>query len=156
MTASNCESIANELAVLLKRELALYKEVRDISQAQKDLIAQGNADALLHLINEKQIRIDKISLLENTAAPLKKKREHELDRWTNSARAKVDPLVRELQLVLAAIVGLEEESRNLVEAASNNSGQQVQKIQRGKAMLNAYGKAARGGGGAPHYSDKNG
>lgn len=155
MTASPYQNTADQLEALLRRELALYTEVRDISNSQKALILQSDAGALMQLISEKQMRIERIAELETQAAPLKQRREVELDLWPAEARAKVDPLVRELQALLKEIVTLEEESRNLVESTNRRSSQQVARIQRGKAMLNAYGKAAQGGGISPRYSDHN-
>ena len=155
MTASPYQQTADELEALLRRELELYVEVREISRSQKDLILQSDANALMLLIAEKQTRLDRIAELEQSAAPLKQRREAELERWPAEARAKVDPLVRELQTTLGEIVSLEEESRALVESTNQRSSQQVARIQRGKAMLNAYGKAARGGGASPRYSDRN-
>ncbi|GHS90825.1 hypothetical protein FACS1894139_14060 [Planctomycetales bacterium] len=149
------QQVAAELEVALKKQLTLFKEVRDISASQKQYIEAGDADTLMHLINEKQTRLDKIANIDLTAAPLKQRRDAELDRWSADARAHVDPLIRELQDTLGEIVKYEEECRELGNLSVSANTQKVGTIQRGKAMLNAYGKAARGGNGDARYANRN-
>ena len=156
MSANPYQQTADALEPLLKRQLELYIEVRDISSSQKELVLQGNVNVLMQVIAEKQSRLDKIAELERLATPLKRQREMELEHWPAEARAKIDPLVRGLQTTLGELVQLEDETRTLVENTQQRSSQQVAQIQRGKAMLNAYGRAARGGGSAPRYSNRNG
>ncbi len=145
----------SQLERLLRQELALYREVLCLCQSQKDILEAKNSGDLLLLVNEKQQRINKIEQLERLAAPFKAQREKELDRWSADDRAKVDPIIRQLQDILGQIVNLEDESRELAERATQQGRDRVHKIQTGKAMLNAYGKASK----IPNisrYKDKNG
>lgn len=151
---SSPDEVSVALEKLLRQELSLYREVRELSRGQKNLIEQNDSAALMQAVSEKQFRINKIAQLEQQAAPFKARRETELESWPDSARKRVDPLVRELQTLLGEIVALEDESRAAAEEKVTGSRDKVQKIQTGKAMLNAYGKAMKGMV-APRYKDKN-
>lgn len=146
----------SQLERLLRQELALYREVLNLCQKQKEILQTSNPGDLLLLVNEKQQRIAKIEQLEHLAAPFKSQRERELDSWSAADRAKVDPLIRQLQDVLGQIVNLEDESRLLAEEKACAGRDKVHKIQTGKAMLSAYGKAVKNPGAIARYKDKNG
>ena len=148
------EETAAALEKFLKQELALYREVLDLARNQKEYIIAANASALMQVISEKQYRINRIAEIEAEAAPHKRRREAELERWPQSARSRVDPLVRALQEVLGEIVTLEDESRAAAEGVVSTGREKVVKIQTGKAMLNAYGKSAKGLN-ISRYKDKN-
>lgn len=153
MSAAN--NTPAQLERILRQELTLYKEVLNLCKTQKDILLAKNTGDLLHLVSEKQMRINKIEELERLAAPLKMRRENELERWSADERAQVDPLIRKLQDILGEIVVLEDESKMIAQEKTAEGKQSVQKIQTGKAMLNAYGKASK----APNvarYKDKNG
>ena len=57
--------VAKTLAVFLKKELALYREVYELSLEQREVIRQNDSEKLLRIIDEKQIRIGKINLYRN-------------------------------------------------------------------------------------------
>lgn len=149
------DEIAQQLVRILRAELALYREMLGLSQQQKEHIEQNDSERLLRIITEKQSRIGKISALESEAAPLKARRDAELESWPQSARDLVDPLIIELQAVLTDIVTLEDEGRSAAEMLSKTSSKKVEKIQKGKAMLNAYGKVNKNVNIA-RYKDKHG
>ena len=77
------------------------------------------------------------------AVPYKKIRERDLENWNPGIRAIVDPYIIELRTVLGNIVAVEEECRKAAESLKKSSSAQVVKIQKGKAMLNAYGKSIK-------------
>ena len=135
--------VAKTLAVFLKKELALYREVYELSLEQREVIRQNDSEKLLRIIDEKQIRIGKINLIEMDAVPYKKIRERDLENWNPGIRAIVDPYIIELRTVLGNIVAVEEECRKAAESLKKSSSAQVVKIQKGKAMLNAYGKSIK-------------
>lgn len=158
MTAgySNLE-VAQALAAFLKKELALYREVYELSLTQRKVIAENNSEKLLSVIDEKQIRIAKINVIEGEAAPYKKIRDRDLEKWDAGVRAIVDPYIIELREVLGKIVAVEEECRKAAEDITRRSSEQVVKIQKGKAMLNAYGKSVKSPKlQIPRFKDKKG
>ena len=144
MTAgNNALEVAKALAVFLKKELNLYREVYELSLMQREIIRQNDSEKLLSVIDEKQIRIGKINLIEENAVTYKKIRERDLEKWDPGVRAVVDPYIIELREVLGNIVAVEEECREAAEALKKSSSAQVVKIQKGKAMLSAYGKSVK-------------
>ncbi len=144
MTAgNNSMEVAQALAAFLKKELALYREVYELSLKQREIIGQKDSEKLLSVIDEKQMRIVKINAIEKEAGPYKKIRERDLETWDQAVRAVVDPYILELREVLGNIVAVEEDSRKAAEELKQSSSAQVVKIQKGKAMLSAYGKSVK-------------
>ncbi len=144
MTAGNNSlEIAQKLASFLKKELVLYREVYDLSLKQIEIINAKDSEKLLRIIDEKQMRISKINNIEAEAHPYKARREQELESWDAGVRATVDPYIIELREVLGKIVKVEEECQRAAEVATKSSSDQVVHIQKGKAMLNAYGKSVK-------------
>ena len=149
--------IAQNLASFLRKELVLYREVYELSKKQKEFIDSRDNEKLMRIIDEKQMRINKISLIDKDASPYKEKREKELEKWDPGVRAVVDPYIIELRELLGKIVEVEEECKQVAENITKSSSQQVLKIQKGKAMLNAYGKTNRSpASNIPHYKDRKG
>ncbi len=144
MTAGdNSMEVAKVLAVFLKKELILYREVYELSLKQKELIANQDTEKLLSVIDEKQMRINKINGIEQEAVPYKQARDRKLESWDAGVRAVVDPYIIELREILGKIVAVEEECRQAAEEVTRSSSAQVVKIQKGKAMLSAYGKSVK-------------
>lgn len=151
----NPEEVAAALQRILRLEISLYKEVRELSRSQLDYIERSDSNGLMRVVGEKQNRIAKIEELEVQGLPLKQQREASLESWPQIARDMVDPLIRQLQAILTEIVALEDQARSAAENFTRDSGEKVRKIQTGKAMLNAYGKSLKGGSFA-RYKDKQG
>ena len=158
MTAgNNSMEVAQILAAFLKKELVLYREVYELSLVQRDIIRERNSEKLLSVIDEKQMRIAKVNLIETEAAAYKKIRDRDLEKWDAGVRAIVDPYIIELREVLGNIVAVEEDCRKAAEEFTKSSSAQVVKIQKGKAMLNAYGKSTKSpSSNIPRFKDKKG
>lgn len=139
------EEITAALEQLLQQEAALYREVRELSRGQLELIRQNNPAGLLQTVSQKQERLSRIEMIERTAAPLKKMREQNLDAWPAELRNRIAGPVRQLQTLLGEIVALEEQSRAAAESRAPGLGSEQRSgaTQTGKAMLNAYAKVRR-------------
>lgn len=146
-----------EMLRLLTDQRDIFARLREYAVKQLEIIATGDADALLKLLAEKQRLIERNETLKKEIAPFQTQWEGVRERVGLEVRRAVEAMFADLRGHVAAVVELENQASTQAQGARSRTGDQVQKMQTGKAMLKAYG--ARRSVAAPppaRYHDKNG
>lgn len=146
MTAASFD-FARWLAAL-EAQAQAYRTILDLSRRQAGLIAAGDSEGLMRLLGEKQQRIEAVQGLAGEVAGMQA-------AWEGGARESAPPALRTkietaataLRGTLAEIVRLEDEGQAAMQGARAAAGNQITRLQQGKAMHKAYGGRAGGGTG---------
>lgn len=154
--AQSPDVCAIELAKLLDQQTAICRDILALSQKQQALVEEHKEDDLLRLLNEKQILLNRHKGLMAKTNPFR-------EEWETSARdlagpqahQKVEAAWNALTAVLDDIIRLEDASREVLQDQHGKVTQEINKLQRGKAMNKAYGGSYKVPP-AARYSDKKG
>ncbi len=128
-----------QLAALLGEQLIQYQAVLDLSRQQNQAIAAGDTAGLMAILARKQQHIGEIDRLGTRAGPLRERWEERRESLPPERRRPVEEAVRQLREVLAQIVALEDQGQNSLRSGQQQTGQQIVKLQQGKALHKAYG-----------------
>mgnify|MGYP003623318500 CR=1 FL=1 len=156
--ALGTEKCATELAKLLDAQAVICRQILDKSKQQQQLVEERKEDALLTLLNDKQMLIHQNDKLSKQATPYRGHWENGLrEQATPEQRALVEKSWNALLEVLDEILKLEDASRAVLESHKNSVSLDIGNLQRGKMLNKAYGGAATyRPPAAPRYSDKQG
>lgn len=130
---------AQRLLELLEAEESIYREVLDLSSRQIQVIDRGEPAELLTLLAQKQKRIEAIDRLSAEIVPLRERCEAEREKIPSEMRQALEEALRRLREILAEIVALENEGEKRLQRAKDAAGNEIETLQRGKAMHKAYG-----------------
>lgn len=126
------------LVALLKKQQAIYQQLRQLSDQQATLIDQGQPEPLLALLGQRQKLIDDAAGLNTQLDPYRR-------GWTSlwaglgdADRQTIGNLVRDVQDLLGAIVQQDERDRQALQEAKGRVGAEMQKLSRGAGAVNAY------------------
>ena len=150
-TAAGC---ARELAAAIAEQTRVCRVLADLSARQDAAIDDGDADALLRLLADKQRLIAEREGLDRAAAPLRSAWETLRDAASADVRAPVEGAWGELVEVMGELVRREEGARSKLEQRQSETGIRANRVQTGKAMLRAYGAALKHPDPSPRYQDR--
>ncbi len=142
---------ANFLEGLLRQQ-GKYRELADVAEEQKKVLAGGDIDALMGVVDRKRAIMGEVEALEKELAPTK-------GRWTE-VRGELDaPTLREVEAaveetkrILQDLVRLEDEARAALEQQRFSTAEQLKDLMKKKKAQSAYGGGS-GGSPNPRYLD---
>lgn len=137
------QECAGQMLQLIGAQRDLFAKILDLSQRQLKLIEAGETDDLLRLLGEKQQLIARNEAINHVLVPLRPVWERQRENAGPRLRQPIEQTLEELQRLLTAVVELENRAQSQAQDAKEQTGQQVGRMQTGKAMLKAYGGATR-------------
>jgi len=142
MTVGLSPLSAESLIELLDQQCAIYRQLRDLAEQQSRLVADGDAEALLTLLNQRQSLIDDLLRINERIEPYKQRWADVWAQFGEEHRAKVRERMDTVQSMLDGIMTQDEEDRQALAAQRNRVGEQLGQVHRGSAVNRAYGRAA--------------
>lgn len=145
---------AREVFELLKRQRDLYLELKQQSERQDALIANGETDQLLSLLAQRQKLIDGLGQVASLLAPYRDRIAAIADQAAGGVGEQMRGMVEEVRLLLESIIACDEKGKADLEAARGRIGGQIRQAAGAVAAAGAYGKPALGV--APKFTEQRG
>jgi len=138
--------LAAALRAGLEKQTELYRQIRQLSARQRQLIAANDIEGLMRLLAEKQALITAASEAAEKLAPWQEQWDKMRESVLDAERQSVENAAAALREILGEIVALEDEGQAAVLSAREAAGAAITRLQKGKAMHKAYGGGRAGGG----------
>ena len=146
---------AATLVDLLTQQRDHYRQLRDLSDRQRDLIAAGQPEHLLAVLGQRQAHVEALTQLNDRLAPMRPRMSEVSESSPAPVKAKLRELVDEVQSLLEQIIQQDEADRAKLAAGRDAVKQQLGQMSRTPAALNAY-KTARPHAAASRFTDRQG
>lgn len=154
MTASPPpEECASRLLGLLTAQGGIFAQVREQAGRLMGHIEAGDTDSLMRVLAEKQRLMRRNDALQAEMRPWLEAWERVRERAGAGLRGPVEAALSVLQGHMAAICEMEDAARVRLEGAKKDTGEQVARMQVGKAMIRAYGPRPAGQPPPSRFSD---
>ncbi len=143
-----------EFIELLQQQRGLYERVEQAAERQAGLIAAGDTQGLLKVLEERKKLIDALGTVNQKLIPHREAWSRAVDDAPEADRVQVKGLLGQTQELLTRILRSDENDRKHLEERFGRLGQQVEKTQRAGQAAQAYGGRARPG--IARYTDQKG
>ena len=156
MTVQTQPDWAADLIGLLDQQRGIYQQLHALSERQAGLVGNGDAEALLTLLGERQRLIDQLTQLNGRIEPFKRDWPRLWAQLDENSQAQVQNLIDKVQSLLDGIVQQDERDRAALSEHRDRIGAQIRQTQAGSAVNRAYGAPAAGAAGQARYTDRQG
>jgi FlgN protein len=146
---------ADELLELLEAQQLLYQRLMPLSRQQGELVAGGDAEALLTLLSQRQVLIDQLLGLNRKLEPYRQDWPQLWSELDADTRVKVKARVDSVQRLLDSIIEQDEQDRLKLVEQRNRVSDQLNLVGRGNVVNRAYGKLSESAE-KNRYTDKQG
>jgi hypothetical protein len=130
---------------LLERQHELFRRLDALSRRQSVLVTQGQTEALLELLGERQRVIDGIAEANAFLEPYRARWDGVMAGLPEAARSHLRTRVDAIALLADAVTRRDEADRAELESRRNAMAGELAQISRGRGAVSAYG----GGSGTP-------
>lgn len=142
MTVGLSTQPVETLVGLLDQQHEIYLQLRELAQRQSRLVADGDAESLLTLLNQRQALIDQLLKINEQIEPFKKQWSAFWAELDASQRQRIRERMDAVQSLLDGIMEQDERDRQALAAQRSQVGQRLSDVSRGTAVNRAYGRAA--------------
>lgn len=143
-TRSEQQSWDERLLNMLQQQKALLERLAQLAEYQGSLINEGNTDSLLSLLAERQQMIDRFLALQRDLGGLTENLEARLERVEQGRRKQIQGLIAEIGQLLERVMQHDEQDRQTLETARNQTRDELQEIGNAARARQAYQGAASG------------
>ena len=142
----------SEIDRLLERQHELFRQLDGLSQRQTVLVTQGQTEALLEVLGDRQRVIDGIAETNAFLEPYRCRWDGVMGGLPEAARSRLRGRLDALALLADTIARRDEADRAELERRRNAVAGELAQINRGRGAMSAYG--ARPEGPAPAFKDQ--
>jgi len=128
----------DQLIDMLARQRDLYQSLDELSGKQQAVIAEGQAEALLSVLSERQVIVDQLTRINQDLAPLRGRMTEIADAASESKRQSLRSLVGEVQGLLQSIITRDEQDKQTLETSKARVGQELARVNTAPAAIHAY------------------
>ena len=146
MTDAHATSPASaaEVARLLRRQHALYVQLRELSEQQRSSLEQGTTQDLLSVLAQRQSVVDDLSEIAGTLSASGGQWSQHLDELPDSERGELRQLVAEVQRLAEEVMQRDEHDQSQLRNMRQRVGGELRGLHAGHAAANAYRGGAAG------------
>lgn len=138
MTVDPQAEQAQQLFEGLAKERAIYESLRELSVRQEGILAGGNTEEILELVQAKGRQLDEIERIERRIAPLKEQWPCIKDGLAEDLRSAVDAELENIQAVLRQLIDLENTGQQGLDQARRETADELKRVDDVRRMQNAY------------------
>jgi len=139
MTEQDEGRVGAELARRLREQTGIFVSLLELARRQGALIAANNDAELLRVLAEKQKLIERHQAIQKDAEIWHGRWETARDGLSAAARRPVEEAWEALRAAMGEVVKVEEEARTALSASQQATGEDLNRVQRGKQVHKAYG-----------------
>lgn len=133
---------AGQLVTLLEHQRTLHRQLRILSDRQRSLVAEDDAETLLRLLSERQRLVDGLVNLNARLAPYRSQWTHFYGSLDEDCRHRVASLLEEVNGSLAAILQSDGKDTATLTARQHSITGQLAAFDAGSRASAAYGKTS--------------
>jgi flagellar biosynthesis/type III secretory pathway chaperone len=142
MTVDVSSDSVERLVELLDQQCGIYQQLRDLSEQQSRLVAEGDAESLLTLLNQRQALIDRLLQINEQIEPFKQRWSQFWSELDASQQGRIRERMDAVQSLLDGIMAQDEKDREALAAQRTRVGEQLGQVSRGANVNRAYGQAS--------------
>jgi len=129
------------LSALLDEQCGLCEGLEALSVRQSETIAAGETDALLRILGERQVLIDRVSVVNVMLEPFRARKQEVLARLSVEDRKRLTERVGRISTLVEGVQARDENDRRLLETQRAGVADQIGSVARGRGAIAAYGNA---------------
>lgn len=142
MTVDVSSDSVELLVELLDQQRAIYQQLRDLSEQQSRLVAEGDAESLLTLLNQRQALIDRLLQINERIEPYKQRWSEFWSGLDEARQGEIRERMDAVQSLLDGIMAQDEKDREALAAQRSKVSEQLGQVNRGASVNRAYGQAS--------------
>src|SRR3954468_10887465 len=135
---------ATEVILALEQQVACYRRLARLAEAQREHVQQSHVEALLEVLQHRQQILDQLKELEFTIGPAKKRWTEFVGEIESDARARAEALVAETRKLLEQIMASDRNDALALEQRKLNLGKQIKQASGARQINRNYAVAAYG------------
>jgi hypothetical protein len=136
------ESVYRALVRLLESQTALYGQLDALSERQRAVIEDDDADRLLSILGERQTIVDRIAMTNRDLEPVRVAWERLLERVRPECRSDVARRLEGLSVLAGRIAQRDDEDRRKLESRRNAIAGELASMNTSRRAVSAYGRPA--------------
>jgi hypothetical protein len=141
MAHDTCTLDVAELVPLLERQRTLYRRLRLLADRQKLLVVQDDAQALLDLVGERQVLVDRLVEVSGQLAPYRSEWTEIYTRLGEPGRRQVAELLEEANRALSSILQSDSRDTAVLSARRESASRHLSAMESGSRATAAYSRA---------------
>ncbi len=129
---------AHTLVSLLARQRDHYRQLKELSDQQQDMIERGEAEQLLAVLGRRQGHVEALTTLNEQLAPLRPRMSQIAEDAPAEVRGQLRELVDDVQGLLEQIIHQDEADKAKLTAGRDAVRTQLQQTAKAPVALSAY------------------
>ncbi len=155
MAAETTTHNSDHVLALLTEQRDIYRKVDALAAQQRELIAGGEPERLLNVLQSRQEHILRLAQLNRALAPFRQRWDETYLAMNTEQRTRVHGLLNEINTALRSILKIDQADGALLSARTQAIGQELQVLS-GKAQAGAAYEKQSGGVRGPAAADMTG
>ncbi len=128
----------------LEREVVCYERLAKLAELQHEQVQQGQTEALLEVLNQRQAVLDEICELERTVAPARRGWGEYVLGLSQDRRPIAESLLGRTRALLERITQADRNDAMVLQQRKLNLGREIRQATAGRAINRTYAAAAYG------------
>ena len=128
----------------LQEQVDGYRKLARLAEAQRKHVQSGQTEALLDVLNQRQVLLDAIMAAERVVAPAKRQWADFAPRLSADHRASAERMLGETRKLLEQITASDRDDAVVLQQRKLNLGRQIDRATMAKAVNLSYAAAAYG------------
>ncbi len=137
-------SASESVILALEEQLACYRRLARLAEAQREHVQQSHMEALLDVLKNRQEVLDQLARLEGVISPAKKRWTDFLEEIESEARRHAEEIVAETRRLLEQIMASDRTDALALQQRKLNLGKQINQASGARQINRNYATAAYG------------
>jgi hypothetical protein len=135
---------ATDVILALEQQLACYRKLARLAEAQREYVQQSHVEALLEVLKNRQEILDQLKVIESVIGPAKKRWTEFLQEIDPESRARAEKMFAETRRLLEQIMASDRNDALALEQRKLNLGKQIRLASGARQINRNYAAAAYG------------
>ncbi len=133
-----------DILAAMERQLECYQRLAKLADVQREHVQQGDAEALLGVLQRRQGVLDELSQLERVVAPIKQEWPAFTQSLAGDRREHVEAMMLRSRQLLEQITRSDQDDVMLLQQRKLNVGKQINQASASRQVNRAYATSAYG------------
>jgi len=136
--AVTLETPTDEVVALLRDQVKLFEQLRDLSQRQASIIESGTVDPLLAILSQRQQLILRLQQIESQLSPIRSNWAEFYRRLPETTRSEISQLVSQVRKDIGEIMTRDSQDGEKLRMAQRRVGEQLGRVNQAGQAVAAY------------------
>ena len=134
----NLNSPPDDVVAMLRDQVDLFAQLRDLSQRQSSVIESGTVDPLLAILSQRQQLIHRLQQIESRLSPIRSRWAEFYRQLPEPKRHEISLLVEQVRRDLGEIMTRDTKDGEKLRSAQRRVGEQLNQVNRAGQAVQAY------------------